>query len=136
MSDFHATAEGRESPQKMFFKDSELANVKAQGSVELPGKLRGKSIDGREHQMSTIQGCIEALTSFDSQKRELMQYKQIIKNSFGQLLSDKCAISKAFFLEKFHHPELAMNIRLLDLDDASECDIYDDIENATDEHVP
>jgi len=72
------------------------------------------SVNKDEKEPQFIQGCIDALVTFDETKRDQTHYKQIIKDSYGYVLSKHCKVSQGYFLDA-HHPELAMNMKLLDL---------------------
>jgi len=72
------------------------------------------SVGKDEKEPQFIQGCIDALVTFDETKRDQTHYKQIIKDSYGYVLSKHSKVSQGYFLH-CHHPELAMNMKLLDL---------------------
>lgn len=59
----------------------------------------------------------ESLIEWDPSFREVMSYKVYIRESFGFLMAHGCPVYKQLHLDTFHQGELAMNMKLLDLDD-------------------
>lgn len=65
------------------------------------------------HEVDHIQGCIDALVSFDAIKRDQTYYKQIIRDSFTYVLSKYSPVARALYLNTNHLPEVAMRMEML-----------------------
>ena len=86
--------------------------------MQMDRLFEGMDRDDKESQY--IQGCIDAICTFDETRREQTYYRQIIKDSYGWLLNKKCKFVQQYTLEN-QLPDLAMKLRKLDLGDSKNC---------------
>lgn len=108
--DTKASPGGQYSPGKAFSRRATFRKSKELRPAPQASKLE----DQVDRQV--LKNCIDSITIFDEQKREQMQYKQIIRDCFSQLFKKNCKLVSSFSLEGQLN-DIAMRMRQLNLDD-------------------